>query len=75
MPGPPITAFARFLLAMVGGAPTAVDPFDAPKPVFGDLFVDNRLPDGTQVKSALQLLGEEARRRSIDDWCGQHLPG
>lgn len=59
----------KFLVAMVGGVPTAIDPYDEEKPVFGDLFVDAELPDGTRVKSALQLLREEARARSIEDWC------
>jgi anaerobic selenocysteine-containing dehydrogenase len=59
----------RFLVAMVDGVPTAVDPNDAEVPVHGDLFVDATLPDGTRAKSGLQLLREEAERHTIEEWC------
>ena len=59
----------KFLVALVGGRPTALDPNDATSPVHGDLFVDVTLPDGTRAKSGLQLLREEAERHSIEEWC------
>lgn len=37
--------------------------------VVGDLFVDATLPDGTRVKSALQLLRESAEEHTIAEWC------
>jgi tetrathionate reductase subunit A len=59
----------RFLLAAVDGRLVPVDPYDEGTPVFGDLFVDGVLPDGTRVKSALQLLLEEAHRHTLEEWC------
>jgi tetrathionate reductase subunit A len=59
------------LLVMVNGVPTAFDPNDAQKPVYGDLFVDTALPDGTRVKSALQILRESAAARTFEQWCEQ----
>jgi anaerobic selenocysteine-containing dehydrogenase len=59
----------RFLVAMVDGVPTAVDPNDAETPVHGDLFVDATLADGTRVKSGLQILREETRRHTLEEWC------
>lgn len=58
----------KFMLAMVDGVPTALDPNDATTPVFGDLFVDAVLPDGTRVKSGLQLLAEAAREHTVERW-------
>ncbi|GAB4130941.1 MAG: molybdopterin-dependent oxidoreductase [Thermogutta sp.] len=58
----------KFLLVMVDGKPTPVDPNDDATPVYGDLFVDTTLPDGTVVKSALQILYESACERTIADW-------
>lgn len=58
----------RFMVVMVDGVPTAVDPNDKETPVFGDLFVDTTLPDGTRVKSGLQILREAARERTVADW-------
>jgi anaerobic selenocysteine-containing dehydrogenase/Ni/Fe-hydrogenase subunit HybB-like protein len=58
----------KFLAAMVDGKPVAVDPNDAERPVRGDLFVDATLPDGTPVKSGLQILLEETRRHSVEEW-------
>jgi len=69
----------RFMTVMVDGVPTACDPNDAKVPVVGDLFVDTTLPDGTRVKSGLQLLAEAAREHTIEEWaakCGvsaQHI--
>ena len=57
------------VLVAVNGQVTAVDPNDETTPVFGDLFVDAELADGTRVKTALQLLREESRRHTIDEWC------
>jgi len=58
----------KFLAVMVDGRPMAVDPNDDGRPVWGDLFVDGTLPDGTSVKSGLQILLEEARRHSVEEW-------
>ena len=60
----------KFLLVMVDGKPTPVDPNDGANPVFGDLFVDTTLPDGTVVKSSLQILYESACERTIAEWAG-----
>lgn len=60
----------KFLLVMVDGKPTPVDPNDDANPVFGDLFVNTTLPDGTVVKSAMQILYESARERTIAEWAG-----
>lgn len=59
----------KFLLVLSNGEPVAVDPYDSVNPVIGDLFVDTKLTDGTHVKSALQLLREEASRHTIEEWC------
>lgn len=58
----------KFLVAMVGGRPVAVDPNDSTAPVVGDLFVDATLADGTIVKSGLQILAESARERTVEEW-------
>jgi tetrathionate reductase subunit A len=58
----------KFLLCMVNGKPTALDPNDEQTPVYGDLFVHTTLPDGTEVKSGLQILWEAARERSVAQW-------
>ena len=57
------------LVVMVDGIPTAVDPNSAETPVAGDLSVDATLPDGSQVKSGLQILRESSLQHSIDEWC------
>ena len=56
------------LLVMVDGEPVALDPNDTEKPVHGDLLVDTTLPDGTPVKSGLQILLEAARQHTVDEW-------
>ncbi len=58
----------KFLVVMVDGKPTAVDPNDEKNPVFADLFVNTSLPDGTLVKSALQILYESACQHTIAEW-------
>jgi len=58
----------KFLVVMVDGKPTAVDPNDTKKPVIGDLFVDATLPNGTIVKSSLQVLLESARAHALKEW-------
>ncbi|MDI6879087.1 MAG: molybdopterin-dependent oxidoreductase [Desulfitobacteriaceae bacterium] len=45
----------------------AVDPNDAEKVAEGDIFVDTVL-NGIPLKSALQLLREEAYKRSLDEY-------
>lgn len=58
----------RFMVVMVGGRPMPVDPNDTENPVVGDLFVDAVLPDGTPVKSGLQILLESARAHTVAEW-------
>jgi tetrathionate reductase subunit A len=58
----------KFLVAMIGGRPVAVDPNDTEEPVVGDLFVDTTLRDGTAVKSGLQILADAAREHSVEEW-------
>lgn len=58
----------KFLIAMVGEKPTAVDPNSEDRPIRGDLFVDSVLPDGTPVKTGLQILLEETHRHSVEEW-------
>ncbi|MCA1962249.1 MAG: molybdopterin-dependent oxidoreductase [Desulfomonile sp.] len=58
----------KFMVVMVEGKPTAVDPNDTKTPVVGDLFVDTTLPNGTAVKSALQILLENAQAHSLKEW-------
>ncbi len=57
------------LLVMVDGTPVAFDPNDPTNPVTGDLYVDTTLPDGTRVKTGLQLLREQSHRFTVDQWC------
>jgi tetrathionate reductase subunit A len=59
----------KFFLAMQGGQPVPVDPDDSKTAVVGDLFVDGTLPDGTRVKSGLQILLESTGEKSIAEWC------
>jgi tetrathionate reductase subunit A len=58
----------RFFVAMVDGLPTPVDLLDADQAVFGDLLVDTTLPDGTVVKSGLQLLLDAAHEHTVGEW-------
>jgi anaerobic selenocysteine-containing dehydrogenase len=58
----------KFLLVMVQGQPTAVDPNDTKTPVNGDLFVNTTLLDGTVVKSGLQVLLESSQQRTTKEW-------
>jgi tetrathionate reductase subunit A len=58
----------KYMVVMVDGRPTAVDPNDDKNPVYGDLLVDTTLPDGTAVKSGLQILLESAREHTLAEW-------
>ena len=58
----------KFMVVMRGGVPTAVDPNDDKNAVTGDLLVDTKLPDGTTVKSGLQILLDAANEHAIADW-------
>lgn len=54
------------------GKPVAVDPHDTKAPVRGDLWAEGEVA-GHRVKTALVLLAEEARGRTIGEWaalCG-----
>ena len=59
----------EFLVAMKDGKPVAVDPNDEKEPVTGDLFVDTEVK-GNRVKSALQIVAEAARSRTMEGWSG-----
>jgi anaerobic selenocysteine-containing dehydrogenase len=61
----------KFLLVRQGDRFVPFDPNDETTPVTGDLFVDASLPDGTRVKSGLQLIKEAAFARTFEDWCKQ----
>jgi len=58
----------KFMVAMVNGQPTAVDPNSDQSPVVADLFVDATLPDGTHVKSSLQIVADSAREQTVAEW-------
>lgn len=63
----------KFLVVMVNGKPTWVDPNDEKNPIYGDLFVDTELTNKegkkVRVKSGLQILKESAEENSITKWC------
>ncbi|MBS0656815.1 MAG: molybdopterin-dependent oxidoreductase [Verrucomicrobia bacterium] len=59
----------KFLLVLQNGQPVAFDPNDKTNAVAGELFVDAALPNGTKVKSSLQILKEEAFAKTIAEWC------
>uniref|UniRef100_UPI0026EE758C molybdopterin-dependent oxidoreductase n=1 Tax=Ignavibacterium album TaxID=591197 RepID=UPI0026EE758C len=63
----------KFMVVMVNGRPTWVDPNDEKNPVFGDLFVDAELTNKegkkVKVKSGLQILKESSEENSISKWC------
>jgi len=58
----------KFMAVMVNGQPLSVDPNDTKNPVNGDLFVNTTLPNGTVVKSGLQILLEIAQEHSLKEW-------
>ena len=49
------------------GKPSVFDPNDPDKAEEGELFVDTTI-HGIQVKSALQLLKEEASKKTVEEW-------
>lgn len=51
------------------GKPVAFDPNDEKVSVHGEHLVDSELA-GHRVKTALQLLAEEARRHTVEQWAG-----
>lgn len=55
--------------ALYEGQPVFFDPNDDANPVEGELFVDTVLENGMRVKSVLQIILEEAKARSIEEWC------
>lgn len=61
----------KFFLVRSGDRFLPVDADKAAPAVTGDLFVDATLPDGTRVKSGLQILLESARERTFEQWCEQ----
>ena len=56
-------------VALSGGNPVPFDPNDEKNPVHGDLFAEAEV-GGHRVKTALQLLLEEARRHTVEGWAG-----
>lgn len=58
----------KFMVAMVGGVPVKVDPNDEATAVVGDLYVDTTLPDGTAVKSGLQIVRDNANAHTVAEW-------
>ncbi len=54
------------VVVMSGGKPTAVNPDDEETAVVGDLFVSAKIGN-FQVKSALQLIRDEAESRTLDE--------
>ncbi|MFH0824789.1 MAG: molybdopterin-dependent oxidoreductase, partial [Pseudomonadota bacterium] len=58
----------KFMVVMVQGKPTAVDPNDTKNPVVADLLADATLPNGTLAKSGLQVLQEASMQHSLKEW-------
>lgn len=59
-------------VTLVKGKPVTLDPNNEDEKVYGDLFVNTTL-NGISVKSALQLLKEEAYKHTVEEWtkiCG-----
>jgi len=54
-------------IALVKGVPTRIDVQSEDTPVVGDLFVNTTL-NGIRVKSALELIREEASKQSLEGW-------
>jgi tetrathionate reductase subunit A len=54
-------------IVLSGGQPVPLDPNDEENPIEGDLLVDTTI-DGVSVKSALQILKDEASSRTIEEW-------
>lgn len=54
-------------VAVAGGQPAAVDPYDEKDSVNGDLFYTGEV-NGIRVKTVLQVLLEEASTRSLTEW-------
>lgn len=68
-----LTRDPNALVVMQNGRPVAVDPNDERVAVNGDLFADTSVStaggDRVHVKTALQLLREEAERHTFAAWC------
>lgn len=58
----------KSLVVFADGKPVSFDPNDNDKPAVGDLLVDAQLPDGTKVKSGLQVVYESSKEHSVEDW-------
>jgi len=59
-------------VAIVDGQPVGFDPYDQASPVRGELLVDTTISE-IHVKTGLQVLFEEAKSRTLDEWaeiCG-----
>jgi anaerobic selenocysteine-containing dehydrogenase len=63
--------YEKFVV-LKNGSLVPVDPYDEKTPVEGDLFIDTEI-NGIRVKSVMQLLYEEASKKTIEEWaeiCG-----
>jgi len=59
----------EYLVAMKDGKPLAVDPNDEKNAMTGDLFVNTEV-GGIKVKSGLQVVGDAAGAKTIEEWSG-----
>lgn len=57
-------------VVMKDGKPVAVDPYDDTVPVEGDLLVNTQI-GGIAVESALQVLADGARRKTVSEWADE----
>lgn len=64
-----VTHAEKFSLVRQGDKFVPVDEAATGAAVTGDLFVDATLPDGTRVKSALQLLRDSSEERTVAERC------
>jgi len=58
---------ADTFVALRDGKPVAFKSDDTANPVEGDLFVDTTI-NGIRVKSSIQILLEEAKKKTIEEW-------
>jgi anaerobic selenocysteine-containing dehydrogenase len=56
-----------YFVVLSNGVPIAFDPYDSVNKVVGDLLVDTII-SGIHVKSALQIIREVAKEKTIEDW-------
>ncbi len=59
----------KFLVIFKDGKYIAFDPNEEGEELFGELFVNIKLEGGRRLKSALQIIKEEAESKSFEEWC------